>query len=386
MWHGMKQSIAITVLFFVGLAVTDEASAVEIKGKVIEATETAVKVVPDSEYLPDIGDKVEIYFEIPGLDEKATVAVGKVSEVSDELIIVKIDKANTKVTKDQLATISTRSLRKRAAPALLVCPSIRSGNTDILLLKADGSLIKSLTSKTDNTYPAWSPDGKKIVVSTSRDEGGGLYVMDADGANVKRLTNGADQGASWSPDGKKIAFTRYSQGAAEVTQIVVVNADGTNPVGVTDGRAFDADPAWSPDGGKIAFASNRARRGFRLYVMNTDGQNVRDLSRSDNPQGHTYPAWSPDGNRIVYTDLSPDNRRHLFLVDADGSNKTQLTKQGAFNTFAAWSPDGKKIAYQSFDDAGKGSLHVMNADGTDANVILRNEGTVYGGRPAWKPN
>ena len=397
--------------------------AAEIKGKVVDAKEATATIESPSEYVPSVGDPVEIYFEIPGLDEKAAVASGKVREVNGNSIIVVIEKKHAKVVAGQLASIQSASPRKKSVvvpgphgnpkvgPAaghrpqsqLLVCPLVRGTSVQLVLLNSDGTELKNLTSnKSSASYPAWSPGGKWIVFSSSDSSGGGLFVIDADGGRLKHLTHGADVGAAWSPDGTTIVFTRYGQGATNVTQLMAIRVEVSpaaisvksastssgqdGSVALTDGSAYDADPAWSPKGKRIAFASNRSGGGFRLYVMNPDGTDIRDVSQSDNPGGHVHPNWRPDGLQFAYTDRAADGTRQLFVIGFDGKNKKQITKRGFLNTFGTWLEGGQKIAFISYPSSGsKGSLVVMNADGSQPIVILKDQAAANGGRPAWKP-
>jgi TolB protein len=270
----------------------------------------------------------------------------------------------------------------------------RDNDPELVLVRDDGIEMKRLTKKKGrDVYAAWSPDGTKIVFSTTDEDGRGLFVMDSTGGNVRRLTNGNDEGAAWSPDGKTIVYTHYLQ--RYVTQILAIRlddstaskpaADGKPAQKLTDGTVFEADAAWSPDGKTIAFASARSGN-WRLCLMDPDGKNVRDISQTDNPFGNIYPAWSPDGKRIVYSEGAQDDTLQVFMIDADGKNKKQLTKDGVFNTYTAWSPDGKKLAYMSYSKAGaKGSLMLMNPDGSEQKAICRDQGAGHNGRPAWRP-
>ena len=84
-----------------------------------------------------------------------------------------------------------------------------------------------------------------------------IFVMNADGSNLTILTCNVvtgDSDPSWSPDGSKIAFTSFRDGNAEIH---VMNADGSDPINLTNNPAWDYAPAWSPDGTRIAFASFR---------------------------------------------------------------------------------------------------------------------------------
>jgi TolB protein len=167
----------------------------------------------------------------------------------------------------------------------------RSLACGIWLMNPDGSGQRSLTPagwyKTSD--PDWSPDGSKIAFDgTHRWRGpasttpSGVFVVNADGSERRRLTQGGGSPA-WSPDGRKIAFERDGE-------IYVMKADGSERRRLTqDG----GDIAWSPDGKMIAFERDDAT-GTELVVMTADGRGERRLMRSDSWGGHGFEwAWSP---------------------------------------------------------------------------------------------
>ncbi len=153
----------------------------------------------------------------------------------------------------------------------------------------------------DERYPSYSPDGTQIafrgdldLAEPSGDEE--IYVMNADGTNVRQLTSNADfdSAPSWSPDGKRILFERAPAGTftpgteAQEKDLYVMHADGTHVRRLTDSPGLDEGPEFSPDGTKIAFSS--ARDGQQeIYVMNADGSNPRKLT--DNPARDESPDW-----------------------------------------------------------------------------------------------
>ncbi|MBI2650204.1 PD40 domain-containing protein, partial [Candidatus Woesearchaeota archaeon] len=106
-------------------------------------------------------------------------------------------------------------------------------------------------TKASNGDPAWSPDGSKIAFGSNRDgTHPNIYIMNADGSNIIKLTNFADPyeagDMSWSPDGKKITFQYDARGASE-GEVWIINADGSNPT--STGQKCDPNncaPRWQP--------------------------------------------------------------------------------------------------------------------------------------------
>jgi Tol biopolymer transport system component len=135
-------------------------------------------------------------------------------------------------------------------------------------------------------FPAWSPDGSQIVFS--RVEGNdGTYVMDTDGSDEQQLLSFGVFEPAWSPDGTRIAFGSDHEG---FQGIYVINADGGNLHKLSSVRAVENCPAWSPDGTRIVFASWRDGDG-EIYVMDADGGNLQQLT--DNRFTDEFPAWRP---------------------------------------------------------------------------------------------
>ncbi|NJO07094.1 MAG: hypothetical protein HC876_17140 [Chloroflexaceae bacterium] len=261
-----------------------------------------------------------------------------------------------------------------------------TGDFDIYTVRPDGSGKLNLTNHSANDlYPAWSPDGSRLVFASDRDapEAGvfDLYMMNRDGSGIMRLTNtpaARDELPAWSHDGNWIAFVSDADGDQE---IYVISADGREPVQLTfNETATDTYPAWSPDDSQLVFMSDRNGSDFELYIANNDGSDVRAIPQT--AANEAYPAWSPDGNRILFAS-GRDGNWKLYTITPQGDDLTNLTSTPSANdTRPAWSPDGSRIAFQS-DRDGDIDIYVMEANG--ANISRITEGGGRNASPVWSP-
>ena len=198
----------------------------------------------------------------------------------------------------------------------------------------------------------------RIAFTSLRDRHFEIYVMDADGKNLIRLTEGQGHKGhpDWSPDGGKIAFSVDDWN----DYIAVMDADGNNRVKLED-QAWD--PSWSPDGQWIVFLSSRDGGG-EIYLVGTGRPGPKrqiqrvthDLVRKDNP------SFSPDGRLIAYV-AEHGRFFHIFVVGADGKNQVRLAHNEENHWGPTWTPDGQAIGYFLGDWDTHGTIHLMTADG-----------------------
>jgi Tol biopolymer transport system component len=252
-------------------------------------------------------------------------------------------------------------------------------NGGIYLMNADGTGVERLTSDPGDGEPAWSPDGSRVAFVRSQGDGHDIYVMNADGSEVMRLTSeGADSVPTWSPDGTKIAFARDVPGNQD---IYVMAADGEDVNRLTNDPLLEYAPAWSPDGLRIAFSAYVSPPGpVHIFTMSADGTARSQITDSDLDDGS--PAWSPDGTSIVFVRDS----HSIFVVDPDGSGLREVVDPGGFTGglrltfYPTWSPDGTKILFQSGPDGVDQGIYVVNVDGSG----LHRLGSDMGFDPAWQ--
>ncbi len=215
--------------------------------------------------------------------------------------------------------------------------------------------------------PSWSPDGSKIVFYSERHGNAEIYVMNADGSDVVRLTDDpANEGyPAFSPDGRRISFDSDREGAFE---IYTMNADGNDVRRLTYNPANDVSAAWSPDGSQIAWMSNRGGH-FEVWRMNADGSNQRQFTGAEAPSEgtHWFPQWSPDGEFMAF-----HVNRDVYTVRTDGSEYTRLTVDPDNGMLPSWTPDGSRIVFMSWR-TGAVEIHSMNVDGNDQVRLTRTE-------------
>ena len=284
------------------------------------------------------------------------------------------------VTRAQITTFLHRTvsaLQGTGGREQIVFSSDRQGDSEIFVMNADGTNVRQLTN--DNArdrYASWSPDGTQIAFHSDRDGDFEVFVMDADGANVRQLTSNShlDTAPAWSPDGTRIAFNSDRTGNFEV---FVMDADGTNVRQLTNHTQLDVAPTWSPDGTRIAFNSDRDGD-FEVFVMDADGTDVEQIT--DNTHADYGQVWSPDGTRIAFNSDRTGNFE-IYVMDSGGTNVRRLTRDSAANVGPVWSPDGTQLAYTS-----DGRIFVMDTDGSDGRRLNNDIASAALGPQAWSSN
>ena len=210
--------------------------------------------------------------------------------------------------------------------------SNRDGDFSIYVMNRDGTGVVRVTGPgAYDDSPSWSPDGSKLVFTRFFNLGAALMVVNADGTSETALTSVVTSGyldwPAWSPDGTKIAYT-----GGGTPHIYVMNADGSGaaPLPALVGDTVD-HPAWSPDGTRLAVHDLT----HGIVVINADGSNPVALLPGG--ESGTEPAWSPDGAYIVFTKFFPGSPR-IARIKTDGSAEMDLTTGiGAVDGHATWS-------------------------------------------------
>ena len=217
------------------------------------------------------------------------------------------------------------------------------GGSEIVVSDARGKHVKRLTkNKVTDGGPSWSPDGTQIAFTHFDDNGPDIWVMDADGKHQVDLTSTPDideDQPAWSPDGKTIAFTSQATGPGiHPVEIAAISADGTGRRTLVPNAAA-GNPVWSPDGTKLAYDDTVDDHNPAIYVVNADGSNPVAITDGSTPV--FAPWWSPDGTKILFTTNNQSSfaASQIWVMNADGSGQKQLTNvDGAIDRHPSWQP------------------------------------------------
>jgi Tol biopolymer transport system component len=222
----------------------------------------------------------------------------------------------------------------------IVFASKRTGDFEIFLAAGRGAENLSRTppglgTEADDQQPAWSPDGRLIAFTSSRDHRGDgneawdVYVMAANGDDVRRLTrnNGPDMRPGWLPGGR-VVYSSCRIGFTDC-RLVAVDPTGADRETLAELGTFVLDATPSPNGKRIAF-TRQLRAGPAQVCVGSVGGAARCLGDGGEP------AWSPNGRRLAFVSARAHNGRCLFhdcfgfapelyIVNADGTHVRRLT-------------------------------------------------------------
>lgn len=273
---------------------------------------------------------------------------------------------------------------------ILATVANNSGNKEVVTMNWDGSGLNVITSDRNvNTSPNWSPDNKKIIYSHYTKRQGSaqqnvtmfIHNLETKKRSILSNRNGTNTAGSFSPDGKFVYLTISKNGQPDIYKI---NLDGDQVAQLTKGPAgaMNVEAAVSPDGSKIAFSSDRGGKPM-IYVMDSDGSNVKRLTIHGNY--NSTPAWSPDGKKIAFTG-EDGNFTDIFIMNADGSDLQRVTEarksngRRASNEDPSFSPDGRFVVFVS-NRHGNKQIYISTIDGANEQRVTNDTQNYF--KPKW---
>lgn len=213
---------------------------------------------------------------------------------------------------------------------------------DLFVMTAAGRGRTRLTrTPASERDPSWSPDGTRIVYASRPTPGDPfrIFVANADGSGPVQLTtqaNGADRSPAWSPDGTRIAFVSDRDGG--FPELYVMNADGSGIRRVTVNSFVDGNPTWSPDG--LTIAVERCCPNGSSEIVAIDVTTRVELNLTNSPSQMDFdPSWSPDGTTIAFVSfVVGEGNVDIWSMTADGSSPVRLTTDAAVDLSPDWQP------------------------------------------------
>lgn len=274
--------------------------------------------------------------------------------------------------------------------------------------------------------PLWSPDGRYIAFTATREGYGEVYVMGADGSNQMQLTSVRSPISypipEWLPDSSWIHYVVDDENYVPTGYVVAVDGteecilfDSAIQEGIvqsdcpyqldtklialyrndnldiyridfkqavlhqlteSDGQVLFGNPRLSPDGRHIAFwgikqqdnSASYTEDTFELYVMNADGSNLRYLM--DTRLRYSSLGWSPDSTKIAFSAAEGETHADIYTIDIRNSNVKKLTEGLAKDIFGDWSPDGQHIVFSRLvEPFSIWQLYIIDADGTNLRYL-----------------
>jgi len=221
--------------------------------------------------------------------------------------------------------------------------SNRRGNWDIYLMTADGQDVRQLTTgEADDRFPTWHPSGDRLLFSSDRSGALQLYELEIASGKLEQLAMANVSGSilfpDYSPDGRYVAFTNSSN------LFVSKLSDGS-----TSQMTFDSlrsiYPVWSPDQTSLAFFSRRDTQGAvdEIYSYDLVSNSIQRITHW--PTHNFAPAWSSNGEFIVCATSMEGSRPELFLIELKNGSLTQITENDYGDTEPDWQPRGNSIVY-----------------------------------------
>jgi TolB protein len=185
-----------------------------------------------------------------------------------------------------------------------------------------------------NGQPSFTPDGKQIVYSSSAGRCCRIFIAGLDGRGFRPITSGGFIDTEPKVNPKTGSTIVFSSGRSGPEQIYMMNMDGADLERLTDGTGEASNPSWHPSGQLIAYAWTRgyAQGNFNIFTMDVASrqylQLTHDQGRNENP------SWAPDGAHLAIMS-NRTGRPQIWSLLADGTAQQQLTRDG-LNYSPAW--------------------------------------------------
>ena len=244
-------------------------------------------------------------------------------------------------------------------------------------MPGDSTIIYASTFRGDSACPPVPERSESGAYVWPIYEDFDIYISDLEGNLLDTIISGPgyDAEATVSPDGTKIVFTSTRSGDLE---LYVCDIDGSNIVQVTNGLGYDGGAFFSPDSKKLVFRSSRPQTeeeiakykgllekglveptDMEIYTCNVDGSDLTQVTKLGG--ANWAPFYHPSGEKILFSTNHHTEKGYpfnLFMINTDGTGLEQVSHDGVFDAFPMFSPDGTKLIFAS--NRNNGGTHATN--------------------------
>ncbi|MCI0390274.1 MAG: protein kinase [Acidobacteria bacterium] len=278
--------------------------------------------------------------------------------------------------------------------SLIVFRSERDGG-GIFVMSAQGGQVRKLSDK--GYHPAWSPDGQEIIYTLElvdyprnrRLPPDGLWAINVASARTRQISDQDIAMPQWSPHGRRIAY--WGQRRDGQRDIWTIPASGGAPVEVTNDEDLDWNPVWSPDGKYLYFASDRKGTMdlWRVAIDEQSGKMLGQLEQVRTPSNYgQHFSFSRDGRSLAYAELN--TQKDLRRIAFDPGRGLAVGEPDWVKTGSRWvmdhdiSPDGAWLVCSSGGDEQE-DLFIISSDGMGGRRPLTSDTSKDRG-PRWAPD
>ncbi len=216
------------------------------------------------------------------------------------------------------------------------------------MLDLDAKKIRMLIDGPgNNSYPAWSSDGRLLAFTSDRDGNKEIYLSDWEGQRQVRLTENKniDDNAAWIPNSKRLVY--YAEANENSTDLFMLDLESVeSPLRLTRLGGRNTTPKVSPDGNKIAYSTNRNWPGWDVCIW--DMVNAQDKCVLEGAQTYCRPDFSPDGRELAYS-FGFGKQINLAVMNLEKKSNLPLSKIPLREYDATFAPSGSHIAFSAED-------------------------------------
>jgi Tol biopolymer transport system component/DNA-binding winged helix-turn-helix (wHTH) protein len=227
-------------------------------------------------------------------------------------------------------------------------------------------------SRTLDTGPSLSPDGKLLAYASDRSGQFEIYVRPLDGQGKEiQITNdgGPNVEAAWSPDGKWIAYHCVVHGGICMTPAT----GGSVRILASPG----SQPAWSPDSKKLVYREVAliSLSPMDLFTVLPHGLAVLDIESGEKRRfgdlggNRSVPVWSPDGASILYSSLPYLGRARIEALRLSDASRHEVLEVDGLTSSLRLSPDGRKLYFSTFKKPAGHGVHWVEMDPATLRVV-----------------